>query len=51
MKYDNLEVLFDEKAIAQRVEALGKVITEDYEGKDLLVVGILKGSFMFLSDF
>ena len=50
MKYDNLEVLFDEKAIAQRVEALGKVITEDYEGKDLLVVGILKGSFMFLAD-
>lgn len=50
MKYDNLEVLFDEKTIDQRVEALGKMITEDYEGKDLLVVGILKGSFMFLSD-
>ena len=50
MEYKNLEVLFDEKAIAERVEALGKAITEDYEGKDLLVVGILKGSFMFLSD-
>lgn len=47
---DNLEVLFDEKAIAQRVEALGKEITADYEGKDLLVIAILKGSFMFFSD-
>ena len=50
MEYKNLEVLFDEEAIAKRVAELGKVITEDYEGKDLLVVGILKGSFMFLSD-
>ena len=47
---DNLEVLFDEKAIAQRVEALGKEITADYEGKDLLVIAILKGSLMFFSD-
>lgn len=50
MVYNNLEVLFDENAIAQRVEALGKMITEDYQGKDLLVVGILKGSFMFFAD-
>ena len=50
MVNDNLEVLFDEKAIAQRVEALGKEITADYEGKDLLVIAILKGSFMFFSD-
>lgn len=50
MVYDNLEVLYDEKTIAQRVEALGKEITKDYEGKDLLMIGILKGSFMFFSD-
>jgi hypoxanthine phosphoribosyltransferase len=50
MIYDNLEVLYDEKAIAQRVEALGKEITKDYAGKDLLIIGILKGSFMFFSD-
>ena len=50
MAYDNLEVLFDEKTIAQRVEALGEKITADYAGKDLLIIGILKGSFMFFSD-
>ena len=47
MVYDNLEVLYDEQAIAKRVEALGKEITADYQGNDLLVIGILKGSFMF----
>ena len=47
---DNLEVLFDEKAIAQRVEALGKEITADYEGQDLLGLAILNGSIMFFSD-
>ena len=50
MVYDNLEVLYDEKTIAQRVEALGKEITKDYAGKDLLMIGILKGSFMFFAD-
>lgn len=50
MIYENLEVLYDEKTIAQRVEALGKEITKDYQGKDLLMIGILKGSFMFFSD-
>lgn len=50
MKKDNLKVIYDEKAIAQRVEALGKEITSDYAGKDLLAIGILKGSFMFFAD-
>lgn len=50
MNKDNLKVIYDEKAIAQRVEALGKEITSDYAGKDLLAIGILKGSFMFFAD-
>ncbi len=50
MAKETLEVLFDEKAIAERVETLGAEITKDYEGKDLLVIAILKGSFMFFSD-
>lgn len=40
MKKDNLEVLFDEEAIAKRVDALAKEITMDYQGKDLLVIAI-----------
>lgn len=50
MVNDNLEVLYDEEAIAKRVEVLGKEITKDYQGKDLLMIGILKGSFMFFAD-
>lgn len=36
--------------IAERVAELGAAISREYEGKDLLVVGVLKGAFMFLAD-
>ncbi len=42
--------LLTEEQIAKKVQELGKRISEDYRGKELLVVGVLKGSFMFLSD-
>ncbi len=43
-------VVFDEQAIAARVRALGLEITAQYPDGELLVVGLLKGSFIFLSD-
>lgn len=43
-------VVFDANAIASRVEALGAEITAAYPDGDLLVLGLLKGSFIFLSD-
>ncbi len=43
-------IVFDEQAIAARVRALGREITAQYPDGDLLVVGLLKGSFIFLSD-
>ncbi|MGN6392279.1 MAG: hypoxanthine phosphoribosyltransferase [Gemmatimonadales bacterium] len=43
-------IVFDEATIAARVEALGAEITEAYPAGDLLVLGLLKGSFIFLSD-
>ena len=43
-------VVFAEEAIAARVRALGREITAQYPDGDLLVVGLLKGSFIFLSD-
>ena len=43
-------VAFDEIAIAKRVTELGKEITAAYPDGDLLVLGLLKGSFIFLSD-
>ena len=44
------EILFDSERIQHRVGELGKEISRDYSGKDLVVVGILKGAVIFLSD-
>src|SRR5256886_5515527 len=43
-------IVFDEEAIAERVRELGREITTAYPEGDLLVLGLLKGSFIFLSD-
>lgn len=43
-------VLFSKEEIAQRVQALGETITRDYQGKNLLLLGILKGAVIFYSD-
>lgn len=44
------EVLLSEEAIKEKVKVMGAKITEDYRGKDLIVLGILKGSVFFMSD-
>ena len=43
-------VLYDGETIARRVEDLALEITDDYRGKPPLIVGILKGSFIFMAD-
>ena len=43
-------IVFDEETIARRVRELGQDITTRYTDGDLLVLGLLKGSFIFLSD-
>lgn len=43
-------VLVSKEEIQQAVERLGKQITEDYQGKELFVIGVLKGGFMFMAD-
>lgn len=43
-------ILFTEEEISARVKELGKQISEDYRGKNILVVGILKGSLVFMAD-
>jgi hypoxanthine phosphoribosyltransferase len=42
--------LISESAIQARVKALGQQITADYAGKSLVLLGVLKGSFMFAAD-
>lgn len=36
--------------IAQKVKSLAQRISEDYAGKELVVIGVLKGSFIFMAD-
>jgi hypoxanthine phosphoribosyltransferase len=43
-------IVFNDEMIAERVRSLGREITEAYPDGDLLVLGLLKGSFIFLSD-
>lgn len=43
-------ILIDEVALQAKVAELGQRISADYEGKDLLVIGVLKGAFMIMSD-
>lgn len=47
---DIKEVLLTEEEIKKIVKRLGEQITKDYEGKNLLVVSILKGSVMIMAD-
>jgi len=45
-----MDILFTEEQIKTRIKELGKQISCDYKGKELLVVGVLKGSFVFMAD-
>jgi hypoxanthine phosphoribosyltransferase len=47
---DIAEVLLSKEKLAGKVAELGAKISEDYKGKNLLLVGILKGSVVFMSD-
>lgn len=46
----SLKVLFSADQIASRIAELGAQITADYTGKELVLVGVLKGSCLFLAD-
>ncbi len=44
------EVLISEERLRARVKELGAQITADFEGEELIVVGVLRGSFVFMAD-
>lgn len=50
MTEDIKEILFSEEKIIEKVKELGEIISRDYKGKDLIVVGVLKGSVLFAAD-
>lgn len=45
-----IDVLLSEEQLRRRIAEVGAQITRDYQGKPLKLVGVLKGSFMFLAD-
>jgi len=47
---DLREVLVEEVRLQARIKELGRQITADYQGKDVILVGILKGALPFLAD-
>lgn len=50
MNKDIKKILIEEKELQAKVAELGAKITEDYKGKDLLIVCVLKGAVVFTSD-
>jgi hypoxanthine phosphoribosyltransferase len=44
------EILVDNQALTRRVKELGAEISRDYEGRDLVMVGVLKGAVIFIAD-
>ena len=50
MDQDIQEVLYSQEYLAGVVKELGRRISEDYKGKNLLMVSVLKGSVVFMAD-
>jgi hypoxanthine phosphoribosyltransferase len=44
------EILIDEETLAARVAELGAEVSTDYQGRDLLLIGVLKGAVFFMAD-
>ena len=44
------KILFSRQQLAERIEELGRRISEDYQGRPLVLIAVLKGAFMFLAD-
>lgn len=50
MEQDIAEILLDEETIRARVKELGAQLAEDYRGKEVVMIGILKGAVVFYAD-
>ncbi len=44
------KILFSQDEISKRVKELGKVISNDYKDRDIVVISLLRGSFIFAAD-
>jgi hypoxanthine phosphoribosyltransferase len=50
LERDVAEILIDEEVLQRRIAELGEEISADYAGRDLLLIGVLKGAVFFMAD-
>ena len=50
MTIEKVTKLISSEEIAIKVKEVGKQITEDYKGKDIIVIAVLKGAILFMTD-
>lgn len=50
MDVQKKKVLYSREEISRSVSRLAEAISEDYRGKDLVLIGVLKGAFIFMAD-
>lgn len=50
MENDIQEVLFSEETLKECVARIGHQIEQDYQGKEIMLIGVLRGSFVFMAD-
>lgn len=49
LEKDIQEVLFSKEQLEQRVDEIAQAITRDYEGKEIVLISVLRGSFVFMA--
>jgi hypoxanthine phosphoribosyltransferase len=50
MREDSEKIVFSAEQIEKKVSELGKKISSDYQGKNLIMIGVLKGAMFFMAD-
>lgn len=50
MMNDIKEILIDKEQLAERVRELGEEISADYKGKEIIMIGVLRGAVIFMAD-
>lgn len=50
LEQDIQEVLFTEEQLKNRVQEIARQIEKDYEGKEIMLISVLRGSFIFMAD-
>ena len=50
LEKDIQEILFSEEQLSSRVNEIARQITQDYQGKEIVLISVLRGSFVFMAD-